>query len=76
MEEAMKAHFDEVRPYLPLFTKPTAAGLPTPWLQIIKEGLKLRGVDAGFCRKPVISELPSDVMDNLRRVLKGYGYLA
>lgn len=76
MEEAMKAHFEEVRPYLPLFTKPTAAGLPTPWLQIIKEGLKLRGVDAGFCRKPVISELPSDVMDNLRRVLKGYGYLA
>ena len=76
MEEAMKAHFDEVRPYLPRFTKPTAAGLPTPWLQIIKEGLKLRGVDAGFCRKPVISELPSDVMDNLRRVLKGYGYLA
>ena len=25
MEEAMKAHFDEVRPYLPLFTKPSMA---------------------------------------------------
>ena len=55
MEEAMKAHFEKIRPYLPLFTKPTADGMPTPWLQIIKEGMKLRGVDAGYCRKPVIS---------------------
>ena len=76
MEEAMKAHFEKVRPYLPLFTKPTADGMPTPWLQIIKEGLKLRGVDAGFCRKPVISELPADVMATLKSVLKDYGYLA
>ena len=73
MEEAMKAHFDEVRPYLPLFTKPTAAGLPTPWLQIIKEGLKLRGVDAGFCRKPVISELPSDVNCAIALLRRMYG---
>lgn len=76
MEEAMKAHFEKVRPYLPLFTKTTAEGMPTPWLQIIKEGLKLRGVDAGFCRKPVISELPADVMAMLKSVLKEYGYLA
>ena len=76
MEQAMEAHFSSVRPYLPLFTKPTADGMPTPWLQIIKEGLKLRGVDAGFCRKPVISELPTDVKDHLKAVLKDYGYLA
>lgn len=76
MEEAMKAHFAKVRPYLPLFTKPTASGLPAPWLQILKEGLKLRGVNAGYCRKPVISELPADVLDNLKAVLKEYGYLA
>lgn len=76
VEEAMKAHFEKVRPYLPLFTKPTAAGMPTPWLQIIKEGMKLRGVDAGFCRKPVISELPADVMKALKETLKTYGYLA
>lgn len=76
MEEAMKAHFEKIRPYLPLFTKPTKGGMPTPWLQIIKEGLKLRGVDAGYCRKPVISELPTDVMDALKSTLKKYGYLA
>lgn len=76
MEEAMTAHFEKIRPYLPLFTKPTADGMPTPWLQIIKEGLKLRGVDAGYCRKPVISELPADVMETLKAVLKEYGYLA
>lgn len=76
VEEAMKAHFEKVRPYLPLFTKPTAAGMPTPWLQIIKEGMKLRGVDAGFCRKPVISELPADVLKALKETLKVYGYLA
>ena len=75
MEEAMQYHFDKIRPYLPLFTKPTAAGLPSPWLQIIKEGMKLRGVDAGYCRKPVISELPSDVTAALKATLKEYGYL-
>lgn len=75
MEEAMAYHFAKIRPYLPLFTKPTAAGLPTPWLQIIKEGLKLRGVDAGYSRKPVISELPIDVKEHLKAVLTEYGYL-
>ena len=75
MEEAMKADFEEIRPYLDLFIKPTQDGLPTPWLQIIKEGLRMRGIDAGYCRKPVISELPEDVMIKLREVLAGYGYL-
>ncbi len=72
----MKAHFEKVRPYMPLFTKPTEEGMPSPWLQILKAGLKLRGIDAGYCRKPVISELPDDVMKKLKAVLKGYGYLA
>jgi 4-hydroxy-tetrahydrodipicolinate synthase len=76
MDEAMKYHFEKIRPYLPLFTKPTSAGMPSPWLQIIKEGMKLRGVDAGFCRKPVISELPTDVMTALKATLKQYGYLS
>jgi dihydrodipicolinate synthase/N-acetylneuraminate lyase len=76
MEEAMDYHFKKIRPYLPLFTKPTAEGLPTPWLQIIKEGMKLRGVDAGYCRKPVISELPVDVMKTLKAVLKDYGHIS
>ena len=75
MEEAMKYHFDKIRPYLPLFTTPTADGLPTPWLQIIKEGMKLRGVDAGYCRKPAFSELPADVLITLKTVLREYGYM-
>lgn len=48
----------------------------TPWLQIIKAGLGLSGVNAGYCREPVISELPPDVMDHLKTVLKEYGHLA
>jgi dihydrodipicolinate synthase/N-acetylneuraminate lyase len=76
MEEAMKYHFEKIRPYLPLFTKPTASGMPSPWLQILKEGMKMRGVDAGYCRKPVISELPADVKVALKAVLKEYGYLS
>ena len=72
----MKYHFEKIRPYLPLFTKPCSNGMPAPWLQIIKEGMKLRGVDAGYCRKPVISELPSDVKTALKTTLKEYGYLS
>jgi len=75
MEEAKKCHFEKIRPYLPLFTKTTAAGMPCPWLCIIKEGLKLRGVNAGVARKPVMP-LPDDVMDLLKSTLKKYGYLA
>ncbi len=73
--EAMKAQEELVWPYLPLFTEADSNG-DVLWLQIIKEGLKLRGVDAGYCRKPVISELPEEDMIRLKNVLKHYGYLA
>lgn len=76
MEEAKAADFAEIRPYLDLFIKPTEEGLPTPWLQIIKRGLKLRGIDAGYCRRPVIDDLPADVEEKLKNTLKYYGYLA
>ena len=75
MEEAMKYHFEKIRPYLPLFTTSTAEGMPCPWLTVIKEGMKLRGVDAGYSRKPVISELPADFKKLLRETLKAYGHL-
>ena len=55
--EAMKAHEEKIWPYLHLFAQPDSNG-EVLWLQIIKEGLKLRGIDAGYCRKPVLSELP------------------
>lgn len=75
LDEAMKWHFEKVRPYLiPLFVKPMPSGIPSPWLQIIKTGMKLRGVDAGYCRKP-IQELPDDVLALLKSILKEYGYL-
>lgn len=74
IEEAQKYHFEKIRPYLPLFTQKTAKGLPTPWLQIIKEGLKLRGVNAGVARKPVMA-LPDDSLALLKSVLKAYKYL-
>lgn len=74
IEEAKKYHFEKIRPYLPLFTQKTTKGLPTPWLQIIKEGLKLRGVNAGVARKPVM-ELPADSLELLKRVLKEYNYI-
>jgi len=74
IEEAQKYHFEKVRPYLPLFMENTAKGLPCPWLSVIKEGLKLRGVNAGVARKPVM-RLPDDVMVKLKKVLKEYGHL-
>lgn len=74
MEEAKKYHMEKIRPYLPLFTKQTAAGYPSPWLSVIKEGLKLRGVNAGVARKPVLG-VPDDVMANLKETLKKYGHL-
>ncbi len=72
--EAMKAQQELVWPYLPLFTEADSNG-DVLWLQIIKEGLKLRGVDAGYCRKPVISELPAEDIDRLKKVLKHYNYI-
>lgn len=74
IEEAQKYHFEKIRPYLPLFTEPTAKGLPCPWLSVIKEGLKLLGVNAGVARKPVM-RLPDDVMAKLKKVLKEYGHI-
>lgn len=76
VDEAMKWHFEKIRPYLiPLFVKKMPCGIPTPWLQIIKVGMKLRGVDAGYCRKP-IDDLTPDVMELLTSILKEYGYIA
>ena len=72
--EAMKAQAEKVWPYLHLFSKPDSNG-DILWLQIIKEGLKLRGIDGGYCRKPVISELPAETMDRLKATLKHYGYI-
>jgi len=74
IEEAQKYHFEKVRPYFPLFLENTAEGYPTPWLMILKEGLKLRGINAGVARKPVLS-LPNDVMVRLKAVLKRYEYI-
>lgn len=72
--EAMKAHTDLIRPYLHLFSEPDSNG-DVLWLQIIKEGLKLRGIDAGYCRKPVLSELPEETMVRLKDTLRHYGYI-
>ena len=74
MEEAQKYHFEKIRPYLPLFTEPTKSGMPCPWLSVIKEGLKLRGVNAGVARKPVM-RLPEDVKVRLKETLKAYGHI-
>ena len=73
-EEAMKAQEELVWPYLHLFMKPDSRG-DILWLQIIKEGLKMRGIDAGYCRKPVISELPEETRQILKNTLKQYGYV-
>ena len=74
MEEAKKAHFDKIRPYLQLFTQKTPEGYPTPWLSLFKEGLKLRGIDAGVSRKPVLG-ITYEVREQLVNVLKSYGYV-
>jgi 4-hydroxy-tetrahydrodipicolinate synthase len=72
--EAKKYYFEKIRPYFPLFLQNTAKGFPVPWLMIIKEGLKLRGINAGVARKPVMG-LPDDVLAKLKRILKEYGYI-
>ncbi|MBE6779192.1 MAG: dihydrodipicolinate synthase family protein [Ruminococcaceae bacterium] len=74
MDEAMAYHFEKIRPYLPLFTENTAEGLPCPWLSVIKEGLKMRGVDAGVARKPVMG-LPADMVEKVRNTLKAFGHI-
>lgn len=72
--EAMKAHEELIWPYLHLFSETDSNG-DVLWLQIIKEGLKLRGVNGGFSRKPVLSDLPEETMDRLKDTLKHYGYI-
>lgn len=72
--DAMKAQEELVWPYLHLFTSPNSHG-DILWLQIIKEGMRMRGIDAGYCRKPVISELPEETLITLRNTLKDYGYI-
>ena len=75
VEGAMKAQEEGVWPYLHLFSKPDSNG-EILWLQIIKEGLKLRGVDAGYCRKPVFSDLPEETVIRLKDTLRHFGYIA
>jgi 4-hydroxy-tetrahydrodipicolinate synthase len=72
--EAMEAHEKLLWPYLHLFMEPDSNG-EILWLQIIKEGLKLRGVDAGYCRKPVTSDLPAETVKRLKDTLKLYGHI-
>ena len=74
VEEAMAEYTKQVRPYLHLFSEADSNG-DVLWLQIIKEGLKLRGIDAGYCRKPVLSELPKETMIRLKDTLRVYGYI-
>ncbi|MCF2667418.1 MULTISPECIES: hypothetical protein [Lachnospiraceae] len=40
-----------------------------------EEGLKMRGVNAGYSRKPVLSDLPEETVVRLKDTLKQYGYL-
>lgn len=72
--EAMKAQEELMWPYLPLFTEPDSNG-DVLWLQMIKIGLKMRGVNAGYCRKPVINGLPEEDMERLTAALKHYNYI-
>ena len=60
--------------YLPIFTTNTAEGYPAPWLSIFKEGLKLRGIDDGVTRRPVMS-VPDEIMTKLKKLLKEYGHI-
>lgn len=74
IDEAQRYHFERIRPYLSLFTEKTVKGLPCPWLSVIKEGLKLRGINAGVARRPVLG-LPDDMEAKLKKVLKEYGHI-
>ena len=74
LEEAKEYNFKKIRPYLDLFFEPTSKGFPCPWLSLIKEGLQLRGVNAGVARRPVMP-IPEDVRVNLIKTLKAYGHI-
>lgn len=64
-----------MRKYMHFFNEPTAEGLPSPWLAIIKEGLTMRGVNIGIPRKPILP-LPDDVREALKKVMIEFGYYA
>lgn len=72
--EAMKAQEELIWPYIPLFTEADSNG-DVLWLQMIKEGLKMRGIDAGVSRKPVMNGLPQEDVDRLKAALKHYNYI-
>ena len=74
LAEAKAYMFSKIRPYLPLFTKKTSKGQGTPWLAVIKEGLKLRGVNAGAARKPVLP-CPEEFKELIVKTLKEYGHI-
>lgn len=72
--EAKEYHFKKIRAYLPLFLEKTAKGMQTPWLAVLKEGLALRGVNAGVARRPV-QPLPEDFRIKLKQTLQEFGHL-
>ena len=74
IEEAKEYHFKKLRPYIPIFLEKTEKGFPCPWLALFKEGMAMRGVNAGVPRKPIMP-LPDDVRTRLIKLLKDYGYL-
>ena len=74
ISEAQKAMEELIWPYLFLFTEPDSNG-DILWLQMIKEGLKMRGIPAGVSRKPVMNGLPQEDMDRLTAVLEHYHYI-
>lgn len=75
LQEAKEYFFKKIRPYLELFLLPTKKGYPCPWLALIKEGMMLRGVNAGIARRPVLP-IPDDVRERLVKVLRDYGYIS
>jgi len=74
IEEAKDHWFKNIRPYLSLFLDPSDEGFPTPWLMIIKEGLKMRGINAGIARKPVLP-LSETMKTKVAQMLKELGHL-
>ncbi len=74
LEKAKEYHLKTIRSYLPLFLEKTEKGMQTPWLAVLKEGLALRGVNAGIARKPVMS-LPDDFKAKLKKTLKEFGHI-
>lgn len=74
LQEAMKAQEELIWPYIPLFVEPNSNG-EVLWLQMLKIGMKMRGVNAGYCRKPTLNELPAEDMERLTAALKHFGHI-